>query len=130
MPSSAGRPREIVRAALGEEIDDVRERFVRGLRTVASILDVSLASVANECLGNLRHRQDQVRTAGGDGVPRHAVESRLLWVLHYDEPAILFDRLQSETASLPVPERIAQMARSPQASARERREKSKGMRAP
>ena len=45
-------------------------------------------------------------------------------------PPFSFTAFNPRLPSVPVPERIAQMARSPHSSANERRKKSKGMRAP
>ena len=47
---------------------------------------------------DLCHRQHEIGTPAHDGAAGHAIESGLLGVLHDDETALLFHRLQSETA--------------------------------
>ena len=47
---------------------------------------------------DLCHRQHEIGTPAHDGAAGHAVERGLLGVLHDDETALLFHRLQSEAA--------------------------------
>ena len=93
--------REIMRGLRGQQIDDACERFLDGVgdrTSVAPRLDVCLTAVADERLRDLCHRQHEIGTPAHDGAAGHAIESGLLRVLHDDETALLFHRLQSETA--------------------------------
>ena len=84
-----------------QQSDDVGEFVLhvvgRSLMTAAR-RDVGLATIAQERGRNSCQRKHEIGPPAHDGAARHAIERGLLGVLHDDEAAVLFHRLQAEAA--------------------------------
>ena len=92
---------KVVRGMRPEKVDDLCEPgsgAVVRRRFCAVALGVRPLAVFDERPRNLVDRKHEIHGAGHDGAARHAVVSRILRILHDDEPAPVVDRRQPEAA--------------------------------
>ena len=84
--------------------------------------------IAQNSFGHFLDRQDHINKARSNGAPGHSIEFGLIYILNDYHAAFFFTALSPRVPSVPVPERMTQMAFSFSLSAKERKKESIGKR--